>query len=127
MEFAQPRFSTLTTGLFCEQVHAGAAVRSRLRLVVRRSTFARRTPGRSSLLVAVGSARRRRQVALVAPCWWRPRADIVVAVGANTAHGIANQSVPRLIINDTVNFSLSKTAVSILVISNRNSFRLPFD
>ena len=39
---------------------------------------------------------------------------------------IGNESVPKVIINDTVNL-FSKTAISILLISNHDSFRVPFD
>jgi len=37
-----------------------------------------------------------------------------------------NESVPKIIINSTINL-LFKTAISILAISNRNSFRVLFD
>ena len=39
---------------------------------------------------------------------------------------IGNESVPKIIINDTVNF-FSETAISILVISDHNSLRVRFD
>jgi len=39
---------------------------------------------------------------------------------------IGNESVPNIIINDTINLFF-KTAVSILVVSNHNSFRVLFD
>jgi len=39
---------------------------------------------------------------------------------------IANESVPKIIINSTINF-IFKGAISILVISNHNSFRVLFD
>jgi len=37
-----------------------------------------------------------------------------------------NESVPKIILNSTINL-LFKTAISILAISNRNSFRVLFD
>ena len=40
--------------------------------------------------------------------------------------GIRNESVPKIIVNNTLNLLL-KTAISILVISNRNSFRVLSD
>jgi len=39
---------------------------------------------------------------------------------------IGNESVSKIIINDTINF-FSKTAISILLISKRKSFRVLFD
>ena len=39
---------------------------------------------------------------------------------------IANESVPKIIINDTIIF-FSETAISILLISNYNSFLVLFD
>ena len=39
---------------------------------------------------------------------------------------IGNENVPTIIINNTINLSL-KTAIGILVISNRNCFRVLFD
>jgi len=39
---------------------------------------------------------------------------------------VGNESVPKIVIIDTVNLLL-KTAISILVISNHNSFRALFD
>jgi len=39
---------------------------------------------------------------------------------------IGNESVPKLILNSTINLFL-KTAISLLVISNHNSFRVLFD
>jgi len=39
---------------------------------------------------------------------------------------VENDSVPKIIINDATNLFL-KTAISILLISNHNSFRVPFD
>jgi len=39
---------------------------------------------------------------------------------------IGNESVPKMITNNTISL-FSKTAVSSLVISNRNSFRVLFD
>ena len=36
-----------------------------------------------------------------------------------------NESVPKIVTNDTINLFL-KTAISILLISNRNSFRVSF-
>jgi len=39
---------------------------------------------------------------------------------------IQNESVPKMPINDTINL-LFKSAVSILLVSNHNSFRVPFD
>jgi len=39
---------------------------------------------------------------------------------------IGNKSVPKVIINDTINLFF-KTAVSILLISHHNSFRVLFD
>ena len=39
---------------------------------------------------------------------------------------IGNESVPKVIINDTMK-CFSETALSILVISNHNSFRVLFD
>jgi len=39
---------------------------------------------------------------------------------------IGNESVPKIIINDTINLFF-KTAINILVISNHNSFRVLFD
>jgi len=39
---------------------------------------------------------------------------------------IRNESVPKIIINDTIDLFL-KTAIGILVISNHDSFRVPFD
>jgi len=43
-----------------------------------------------------------------------------------SASVIGNESVPKIIINDTINL-LIKTAISISVISNGNSFRVLFD
>jgi len=40
---------------------------------------------------------------------------------------IGNESVPKIIINDTINIFIKLHAVSILVISNDNSFRVLFD
>jgi len=42
------------------------------------------------------------------------------------ALSIGNDSVPKMIINDTVKF-FSKTATNFSVISNHNSFRVLFD
>jgi len=42
------------------------------------------------------------------------------------AKRIGNESVPKIIINDTIKF-LSETATSILVISNYNIFLVLFD
>ena len=39
---------------------------------------------------------------------------------------VGNESVPKIVISDTV-YLLLKTAISILVISNHNSFRALFD
>ena len=39
---------------------------------------------------------------------------------------IGNESVPKIVINNTI-YLRFKTAVSILLISNRNSFRVLFD
>jgi len=39
---------------------------------------------------------------------------------------IGNESVPKIIINDTIKF-FSLTATSIFVISNQNSFRVLFE
>ena len=39
---------------------------------------------------------------------------------------IGNETVPKIIINDTISLFLL-TAISILVISNHNSFRVLFD
>ena len=39
---------------------------------------------------------------------------------------IGNESVPKIILNSTINLFL-KTAISLLVISNHNSFRVLFD
>jgi len=39
---------------------------------------------------------------------------------------IGNESVPKIIINDTINLFFT-SAISILVISNHNSFRVLFD
>ena len=40
--------------------------------------------------------------------------------------GTGDESVPKIIINNTMNL-LFKTAISILVISNHNSYRVLFD
>jgi len=40
---------------------------------------------------------------------------------------VGNESVPKSIINDTLNFFSKLLAVSILLISDRNSFRVLFD
>jgi len=48
----------------------------------------------------------------------------LVKIGKNDLTG--NESVPKIIINDTINFFF-RTAISILVISNYNSFRELFD
>ena len=42
------------------------------------------------------------------------------------AAGMGNESVPKIIATDTIIF-FSETAISILVISNRDSFRVLFD
>ena len=41
-------------------------------------------------------------------------------------HEIGNESVPKIIVNDTIKF-FSQTAISTLVSSNHNSFRVLFD
>ena len=41
-------------------------------------------------------------------------------------HRIGNESVPKVIINNTINLFF-KAAVSMLVISNHNGFRVLFD
>jgi len=41
-------------------------------------------------------------------------------------HEIGNESVPKIIVNDTIKF-FSQTAISTLVGSNHNSFRVLFD
>jgi len=38
---------------------------------------------------------------------------------------VGNESVPKIIVNGTINL-FAKTAISILAISNRSSFRVPF-
>ena len=43
------------------------------------------------------------------------------------AECICNERVPKIIINDTIKCFFSETAISILVISNHNSFRVMFD
>jgi len=40
---------------------------------------------------------------------------------------VGNESVPKIIINDTLNFFSKLLAVNILLISDRNSFRVLFD
>ena len=56
---------------------------------------------------------------LVYPTHW----SIVTTLSARLSTG--NDSVPKIIINDTINSFL--TAISIFAISNRNSFRVLFD
>ena len=47
-------------------------------------------------------------------------------IGRRDARSVANESVPKIIVNNTINL-LFQTAISIWVISNHNSFRVLFD
>ena len=40
---------------------------------------------------------------------------------------IGNESMPKIIMNNTINLLFFKTAISILIISNHNSLRVLFD
>ena len=59
------------------------------------------------------------------PFWWSTSTSSRLLSSSAEHHIIENESVPKIIINDTRNLFL--TAMSISVISNHNSFRLLFD
>jgi len=46
-----------------------------------------------------------------------------LSIGRRDARSVANASVPKVIVNNTINL-LFQTAISVLVISNHNSFRV---
>jgi len=48
-------------------------------------------------------------------------------VSSNHLHVIGNESVPKIIIRDALNLFFFESAISILVISNHNSFGVLFD
>ena len=50
----------------------------------------------------------------------------LLSPGLQVTLQIGNESVPESVINSTINL-IFKTAISILLISNRNSFRVLFD
>jgi len=75
--------------------------------------YARQSSMRYLYLNRVHTARRTRRGSSVASVWW-------------CELGTGDESVPKIVINNTMNLLL-KTAIGILVISNHNSYRVLFD